>query len=67
MVVGIVVLEIPSQCASQAPLHGVVRSQDSTERSWFKVSRFCYTLMKYSCDQKITQMGKSVVLVVSLV
>ena len=21
---------------------GIVRSQDSTERSWFKVSRFCY-------------------------
>ena len=27
-----------------------MRSQDSTERSWFKVSMFCYTLMKYSCD-----------------
>ena len=23
----------------------VVRSQDSTERSWLKVSRFCYTLL----------------------
>ena len=29
-----------------------MRSQDSTERSWFKVSRFCYTLMKYSCDRR---------------
>ena len=44
----IVVLEIPSQ----APLQGVVRSQDSTERSWFKVSRLCCTSMKYSCDRR---------------
>ena len=29
----------------------VVRSQVSTERSWFKVSRFCCTSMKYSCDR----------------
>ena len=29
-----------------------MRSQDSTERSWFKVSRFCYMLMKYSCDRR---------------
>ena len=43
-------LEIPSQ----APLQGVVRSQDSTERSWFNVSRFCYSLMKYSCDRRRT-------------
>ena len=37
---------------SQVPDQGIVRSQDSTERSWFKVSRFCYTLMKYSCDRR---------------
>ena len=37
---------------SQVPDHGIVRSQDSTERSWFKVSRFCYMLMKYSCDRR---------------
>ena len=43
MVVRIVVLEIPPQVPDQ----GIVRSQDSTERSWFKVSRFCYMLMKY--------------------
>ena len=29
-----------------------MRSQDSTGRLWFKVSRFCYTLMKYSCDRR---------------
>ena len=34
---------------SQAPRQGVVRSQDSTERSWIKVSRFRYSLMEYSC------------------
>ena len=28
------------------------RSQDATERSWFKVSRFCCTSMKYSCDRR---------------
>ena len=44
----IVVLAIPSQVPDQ----GIVRSQDSTERSWFKVSRFCYMLMKYSCDRR---------------
>ena len=44
----IVVLEI----LSQVPAQGIVRSQDSTERSWFKVSRFCYMLMKYSCDRQ---------------
>ena len=44
MVVRIVVLALPSQALGQ----GVVRSQDSTEeRSSFKVSRFCYTGMKY--------------------
>ena len=48
MVARIVVLAIPSQ----APAQGVVRSQFSTERSWFKVSRFCYMLMKYSCDRR---------------
>ena len=48
MVARIVVLAIPSQ----APAQGVVRSQDATERSWFKVSRFCYMLMKYSCDRR---------------
>ena len=26
--------------------------QDATERSWFKVSRFCYMLMRYSCDRR---------------
>ena len=52
MVVRIVVLEIPSQVPDQ----GIVRSQDSTERSWFKVSRFCYMLMKYSCDRQIREM-----------
>ena len=31
-----------------------MRSQDSAERSWFKVSRFCYMLMKYSCDRRPT-------------
>ena len=31
---------------------GIVRSQDATERSWFKVSRFCCTSMKYSCDRR---------------
>ena len=36
----------------QVPGLGIVRSQDSTERSWFKVSRFCYTLMKYSWDRQ---------------
>ena len=41
-------LEIPSQVPDQ----GIVRSQDATERSWFKVSRFCYMLMKYSCDRQ---------------
>ena len=45
----IVVLVIPSQVPDQ----GIVRSQDSTERSWFKVSRFCYMLMKYSCDRQL--------------
>ena len=44
----IVVLAIPSQ----APDQGVVRSQVSTERSWFKVSRFCCTSMKYFCDRR---------------
>ena len=48
MVARIVVLAIPSQ----APAQGVVRSQFSTERSWYKVSRFCYMLMKYSCDRR---------------
>ena len=48
MVARIVVLAIPSQ----APAQGVVRPQFSTERSWFKVSRFCYVLMKYSCDRR---------------
>ena len=48
MVARIVVLVIPSQVPGQ----GIVRSQDSTERSWFKVSRFCYMLMKYSCDRR---------------
>ena len=48
MVARIVVLEIPSQ----VPGYGIVRSQDSTERSWFKVSRFCYMLMKYPCDRR---------------
>ena len=42
------VLVIPSQVPDQ----GIVRSQDSTERSWIKVSRFCYMLMKYSCDRR---------------
>ena len=51
MVVRIVVLEIPSQVPDQ----GIVRSQDSTERSWFKVSRFCYMLMKYCCDRRQKQ------------
>ena len=37
---------------SQAPVQGVVRFQDSTERSWFKVSRLFNTLMKYSCDRQ---------------
>ena len=32
MVVRIVVLELPSQ----VPDHGIVRSQDSTERTWYK-------------------------------
>ena len=41
-------LEIPSQVPDQ----GIVRSQDSTKRSWFKVSRFCCTSMKYSCDRQ---------------
>ena len=49
MVARIVVLAIPSQ----APAQGVVRSQFSIERSWFKVSRFCYMLMKYSCDRRL--------------
>ena len=44
----IVVLVIPSHVPDQ----GIARSQDSTERSWFKVSRFCYMLMKYSCDRQ---------------
>ena len=44
----IVVLVIPSQVPDQA----IVRSQDATKRSWFKVSRFCYMLMKYSCDRQ---------------
>ena len=48
MVARIVVLVLPSQVPDQ----GIVRSQDSTERSWFKVSRFCYMLMKYSCDRR---------------
>ena len=48
MVERIVVLVLPSQVPNQ----GIVRSQDSTERSWFKVSRFCYMLMKYSCDRR---------------
>ena len=48
MVARIVVLVLPSQFPDQ----GIVRSQDSTERSWFKVSRFCYMLMKYSCDRR---------------
>ena len=48
MVVRVVVLALPSQ----APGQGVVWSQDSTERSWLLVSRFCYTLMKYSCDRR---------------
>ena len=51
MVVRIVVLEIPSQVPDQ----GIVRPQDSAERPWFKVSRFCYTLMKYSCDRRQVQ------------
>ena len=49
MVARIAVLEIPSQ----APLRGVVRPRDSTGRSWFKVSRFCYSLMMYSCDRRL--------------
>ena len=48
MVARIVVLVLPSQVPDQ----GIVRPQDSTERSWFKVSRFCYMLMKYSCDRR---------------
>ena len=28
------------------------QNKDTTEMSWFKVSRFCYTLMKYFCDRR---------------
>ena len=49
MVAGIVVLVLPSQVPDQ----GIVRSQDSTGRSWFKVSRFCYMLTKHSCDRRL--------------
>ena len=51
MVARIVVLVLPSQ----GPDQGIVRSQDSVERSWFKVSRFCYMLMKYPCDRLIAK------------
>ena len=53
MVARIVVLAIPSQVPDQ----GIVRSQDATERSWFKVSRFCCTSMKYSCD-RVPELGR---------
>ena len=50
MVARIVVLVLPPQVPDQ----GIVRSQDATERSWFKVSSFCCTSMKYSCDRRAT-------------
>ena len=60
MVVRIVVLEIPSHVPDQ----GIVRSQVSTERSWFKVPRFCYMLMKYSCDRRRLVEGEIGILLV---
>ena len=49
----------------QVPGLGIVRSQDSTERSWFKVSRFCYMLMKYSCDRRPETLGAGKAVMIS--
>ena len=39
--------------ARPAPAASSRNNLFSSERSWFKVSRFCYTLMKYSCDRRL--------------